>query len=34
MAEARAREAEAAFDGEIVWGEELMKVPPVGSSGN
>jgi ribonuclease BN (tRNA processing enzyme) len=30
MAEARAREAESAFDGEIVWGEELMVVPPVG----
>ncbi|MCH8817559.1 MAG: MBL fold metallo-hydrolase [Chloroflexi bacterium] len=28
MAEARAREAESAFDGEIVWGEELMRVPP------
>jgi len=27
MAEARAREAESAFDGEIVWGEELMRVP-------
>jgi ribonuclease BN (tRNA processing enzyme) len=26
MAEARAREAESAFDGEIVWGEELMQV--------
>jgi ribonuclease Z len=32
VAEARAREAESAFDGPIIWGEELMRVPWPGSS--